>query len=377
MFKYLIIIQEVKLVMLHRITLIALTIGVLTTTAAAQEESRSLVTLDRIYKSKEFRAKGFVTTEWHEEGKGYTTLESSANLADGIDLVRYDLKTGERTILVAAETLIPEGRTTPIKIYGYSWSPDGGKLLIFTNTKRVWRTNTRGDYWTFDLSNRKLNQLGGNAKESTLMFATFSPDGSKIAYVRENNIYVEEMKNGKIKKLTSDGSETIINGTFDWVYEEEFRLRNGFRWSPDSKKIAYWQLDASGVGEFVMINNTDSIYSKIIPLQYPKVGTTNSSAKVGVVKAKGGKTKWMKVPGDPRNNYIARMEWAANSEEIIIQRLNRNQNENRLMVGNAKSGKAKTFLTETDDAWLDVVKDWVWTWLRIGSGLRTVVRLHG
>ena len=346
---------------IFRVTLIALMIGVLDTTAEAQEEGRSLVTLDRIYKTKEFTAKRFVTTEWHEEGKGYTTLESSAILADGIDLVRYDLKTGERTILVAAENLIPEGRTIPLKIFGYSWSPDGGTLLIFTNTKRVWRRNTRGDYWTFDLSNRKLKQLGSDAIESTLMFATFSPDGSKIGYVRENNIYVEDIKKGKIKRLTSDGTETIINGTFDWVYEEEFGLRNGFRWSPDSKMIAYWQLNASGVGVFNMINNTDSIYSRIIPLQYPKVGTTNSSAKVGVVKAKGGKTKWMKVPGDPRNNYIARMEWAANSEEIIIQRLNRNQNENRLMVGNAKSGKAKTILTETDDAWLDVVKDWVWT----------------
>ena len=329
--------------------------------AKSQEEITSLITLDRIYKTKEFTPKKFVTTEWHERGKGYTTLESSETLVDVKDLVRYDLETGERKILVGAESLIPNGRSLPLQIDNYSWSPDGGKLLIFTNSKRVWRTNTRGDYWTFDLSNQKLTQLGGDAMRSTLMFATFSPDGSMIGYVRENNIYVEDVKSGKIKRLTSDGSKTIINGTFDWVYEEEFGLQNGFRWSPDSKLIAYWQLDASGVGEFNMINTTDSVYSKIIPLQYPKVGTTNSSAKVGVVKAKGGKTKWMKVSGDPRNNYIARMEWAANSEEIIIQRLNRNQNENQLMLGNAKSGNVRTILTEIDEAWLDVVEDWVWT----------------
>ena len=346
---------------LHRVILIALVVGVFSTVAKSQEEITSLITLDRIYKTKEFTPKKFVTTEWHERGKGYTTLESSETLVDVKDLVRYDLETGERKILVGAESLIPNGRALPLQIDNYSWSPDGGKLLIFTNSKRVWRTNTRGDYWTFDLSNQKLTQLGGDAMRSTLMFATFSPDGSMIGYVRENNIYVEDVKSGKIKRLTSDGSKTIINGTFDWVYEEEFGLQNGFRWSPDSKLIAYWQLDASGVGEFNMINTTDSVYSKIIPLQYPKVGTTNSSAKVGVVKAKGGKTKWMKVSGDPRNNYIARMEWAANSEEIIIQRLNRNQNENRLMVGNAKSGKVRTILIETDEAWLDVVEDWVWT----------------
>ena len=346
---------------LHRVILIALVVGVFSTGAKSQEEITSLITLDRIYKTKEFTPKKFVTTEWHERGKGYTTLESSETLADVKDLVRYDLETGERKILVGAESLIPNGRSLPLQIDNYSWSPDGGKLLIFTNSKRVWRTNTRGDYWTFDLSNQKLTQLGGDAMRSTLMFATFSPDGSMIGYVRENNIYVEDVKSGKIKRLTSDGSKTIINGTFDWVYEEEFGLQNGFRWSPDSKLIAYWQLDASGVGEFNMINTTDSVYSKIIPLQYPKVGTTNSSAKVGVVKAKGGKTKWMKVSGDPRNNYIARMEWAANSEEIIIQRLNRNQNENQLMLGNAKSGNVRTILTEIDEAWLDVVEDWVWT----------------
>ena len=346
---------------LHRVILIALVVGVFSTGAKSQEEITSLITLDRIYKTKEFTPKKFVTTEWHERGKGYTTLESSEMLVDVKDLVRYDLETGERKILVGAESLIPNGRSLPLQIDNYSWSPDGGKLLIFTNSKRVWRTNTRGDYWTFDLSNQKLTQLGGDAMRSTLMFATFSPDGSMIGYVRENNIYVEDVKSGKIKRLTSDGSKTIINGTFDWVYEEEFGLQNGFRWSPDSKLIAYWQLDASGVGEFNMINTTDSVYSKIIPLQYPKVGTTNSSAKVGVVKAKGGKTKWMKVSGDPRNNYIARMEWAANSEEIIIQRLNRNQNENQLMLGNAKSGNVRTILTEIDEAWLDVVEDWVWT----------------
>ena len=184
---------------LHKLAYIAFVVGIFSTGANAQEESNSLLTLDRIFRTNEFTAERFITTEWHERGKGYTTLERSTAMTEGIDLVRYDLETGERKILVSAENLIPEGRTNPLEIYSYSWSPDGGKLLIFTNTKKVWRTNTRGDYWTFDLSNQKLRQLGGDAKSSTLMFATFSPDGSKIGYVRENNIYVEDMKNGKIK----------------------------------------------------------------------------------------------------------------------------------------------------------------------------------
>ena len=146
------------------------------------------------------------------------------------------------------------------------------------------------------------------------MFAKFSPDGGRVAYVRENNLYVENLGDGRITQLTKDGSRTIINGTFDWVYEEELSLRDGFRWSPDGRRIAYWQLDASGVRDFLLINNTDSLYSFTIPVQYPKAGTTNSAARAGVVSADGGPTVWLKVPGDPRNNYIARMDWAASSE---------------------------------------------------------------
>jgi dipeptidyl-peptidase-4 len=146
------------------------------------------------------------------------------------------------------------------------------------------------------------------------MFAKFSPDNKNVAYVSEHNIFVQNLNDGTITKLTSDGSKTTINGTFDWVYEEELDDRDGFRWSPDSKYIAYWQLDAAGIGEFLMINTTDSIYSYTIPVQYPKVGTTNSACKVGVVSADGGKTLWMNMPGDPRNNYIARMDWTGNSD---------------------------------------------------------------
>ena len=108
------------------------------------------------------------------------------------------------------------------------------------------------------------------------MFAKFSPDNKNVAYVSEHNVFVQNLSDGKITQLTFDGSKTTINGTFDWVYEEELDDRDGFRWSPDSKQIAYWQLDASGIGEFLMINTTDSIYSYTIPVQYPKAGTTNS-----------------------------------------------------------------------------------------------------
>ncbi len=143
------------------------------------------------------------------------------------------------------------------------------------------------------------------------MFAKFSPDGTQVAYVRENNLYVEVIDSGEITPLTSDGSETIINGTSDWVYEEELGIRDGFRWSPDGKHIAFWNFDSSGVDKFALINNTDTLYPQLTWIPYPKAGTTNSAVRIGVVDANGGEIRWMDVPGDPpRNTYIARMDWA-------------------------------------------------------------------
>lgn len=340
-----------------------------------QAADKELLTLERIFSSNEFSSEYFGPVRWLENEAGYTTLEE--NEKGGRDIVKYEPETGKRTMLVSADKLIPEDKENPLRIANYIWSPDRAKLMIFTNTKRVWRQNTRGDYWILNLKTWKLKKLGGNARPSTLMFAKFSPDGEKVAYVRENNMYVENIKTNKIKQLTDDGSKTIINGTFDWVYEEEFRCRDGFRWSPDSKKIAYWQLDSEGVGTFYLINNTDSLYPKIIPIQYPKAGTTNSACKVGVIPASGGKTTWMDVPGDSRNNYIARMEWADNSREIMIQHLNRLQNRNEVMLCNASTGEVNTVHVEKDEAWVDVCNDVVWlkdgkefTWVSEKDGWR-------
>jgi dipeptidyl-peptidase-4 len=340
-----------------------------TSATAPATQRDTLLTVDAIFT---YRSRGIGPVQWQADGSGYLALEPSANKKEFLDIVRYDAVSGERTIKVPVEKLTPAGATSPLLVEEFALSADGQKLLLFTNTERVWRSNTRGDYWVVDMKSGGLRKLGGDAKPSTLMFAKFSPDGSRVGYVRENNIYVEnlvESSAASITKLTNDGSRYIVNGTFDWVYEEELFCRDGFRWSPDGKQIAYWQLNTEGVKEFQLTNNTAGLYPVITSFPYPKAGEVNSAARVGVIKATGGATRWFDISGDPRNNYLPRMEWAANSNEVVIQQLNRLQNTDIVMLGDTRTGKVQPILTEKDETWVDVgFGDLDWTKTGITHG---------
>jgi dipeptidyl-peptidase 4 len=342
--------------------------------AVGAEADPSLLTLDRIITADEFRVESFGPARWLKDGTGYTTLEFARH---GRDLVKYNPADGRREVLVTVSNLRPRPEGEPLAIDDYAWSDDGGSLLIFTNTRRVWRLNTRGDYWTLDLKSGKLRKLGANFPEASLMFAKISPDGKRAAYVHDANVYVEGLGDGKVTPLTSDGSATRINGTFDWVYEEEFSLRDGFRWSPDGESIAYWQVDTSGMKDYVLVNSTDDLYPKLTTIRYPKVGQVNPSSRVGVVSSRGGETRWMEVPGDPRDHYIARLDWAGDSSSLVIQHLNRLQNRDEVMLLDARSGRARTVLDERDPAWVEVVDDLNWldggrrfTWISERDGWR-------
>jgi dipeptidyl-peptidase 4 len=329
--------------------------------ALAQVPDSSLLSVERIYGSAEFRPEAFGPVRWLAHGLAYTTLEPSADLPRGQDLVRYDVESGQRTVLVSAARLVPVRDSVPLQVESYSWSADEKQLLIFTNSERVWRRNTRGDFWVLDLRSNRLRKLGGiRAKPSSLMFAKFSPDGRRVGYVRENNLYVEDLATGRIVPLTRDGSRTLINGTFDWVYEEELDDRDGWRWSPDGRSIAFWQLNADSVRNYDLIDNTDSLYPVVIPIQYPKAGESNSAARVGTVPAAGGRITWLAIPGDPRNNYLARMEWAASSDEVVIEHLNRLQNTNTVYLGDRRTGKVHAVLVDQDSTWVDVVDTIPW-----------------
>src|SRR5882724_1801683 len=346
----------------------------------AGQTDRGALTLQRLMQG-EFHAKAYGPIRWVDDSS-YSVLEPSASVRNAQDLVRYDAASGRKSVLVPAGRLVPPGDSVPIEIEDFAWSPAGPQLLLYTNSQRVWRQNTRGDYWLVDTTSWKLRRLGGpDAKPSTLMFATFTPDGHAVAYVRERNLYAETVADGKVTQLTADGSPTVVNGTFDWVYEEELNLRNGFRWSPDGHRIAYWQLNMDSVRIFDLIDDTDSLYSFVVPVQYPKAGTSNSAGRIGVVSASGGATRWLDIAGDARNQYLTRMEWAASPAELVIQRLNRLQNTDDVMLADVETGRLRTVMTERDSAWLDVVDDLRWLdhgksflWLSQRDGWRHLYR---
>jgi dipeptidyl-peptidase 4 len=323
-----------------------------------QQKTPSL-TLEDIYSNHAYSQKYYGPVRWMKDNKGYSTLERNKELG-GTDIVRYDARSGQRTVLVSAKQLTPSIQSKPLHIDNYNWSDDDSKLLIFTNTKKVWRYNTRGDYWVLNLKTGSLQQLGKSIESSTLMFAKFSPDATRVGYVSKLNIYVENLETNQVHQITHDGGDNIVNGTFDWVYEEELDCRDGFRWSPNGKNIAYWQSDTKGIGTFYLINNIDSNYSVPVPLPYPKVGTPLSAVKVGVVDANGGTTRWFNIPGKSDEHYLARMDFIPSSNDLMIQQLNRQQNINMVWIGNIESMIVKNILTETDKAFLDVHDDTRW-----------------
>lgn len=297
-----------------------------------------------------------------KDGNGFYQIQQN-------EIVFTELPSMNKKTWIDKTKLIPEGANRPIGIKSFQVSEDGSKLLIYNNSKKVWRYETRGDYWMFDTKSNTLKQLGKGRPASSLMFAKFSPDGNYVAYVSGHNVYVEEVNTNIIKQLTTDGTAKLINGTFDWAYEEEFGCRDGFRWSSDSKSIAFWQIDATAIRNFLMINNTDSMYAFTVPVEYPKVGEDPSACKIGVVNIHSGNIQWMKVPGDEKQHYIPRMEWVPNQNKLILQQLNRKQNESKIMLCDAVNGKTTTVFTESDKAWIDIKSRWNnddptgWEWI--------------
>ncbi len=335
----------------------------------------SLLTVGRLFGTKEFDPDPLPARRWSKKSSTYFTLEKG-------ELARHDPATGKKEVVVPAKAFTPKDAKEPLNVEGYEFSADESKLLIFTNSQRVWRRNTRGDYWVLDLKTRVLNKLGAGGAGDPMMFATLSPDGTRVAFVRENNLHVQNVETMRITPLTEDGSKTLINGTSDWVNEEELDLRNCFRWSPDGKSVLFWQFDTTGVAEFHLVDTVVSKSPKVTSFAYPKVGEKNSATRLGVVPAGGGKVQWLELPGDPREHYLPHADWTPDGSRVMVQQFNRLQTELRVWSADPITGQAKAVFTETDAAWLENENPWRWldggksfVWLSERSGWRHAYRV--
>ncbi|MGK0371279.1 MAG: dipeptidyl-peptidase-4 [Glaciecola sp.] len=333
------------------------------------------LTNEAIFQNWEYNAKRPGAIRWDKEGSTFTALETAKGFknakldkdqyGDNIkvyeEIVQYDPATLERTILITLKQLTPKGARKALLVDDYQWSKDKNMLLIYTNAKYVWRDKTRGEYWLLNLDDGDLWKLGGGESGlSQMMFGKFSPDGSQFAYVLNNNIYTQDLTSRDITALTSDASDSIINGLFDWAYEEEFAIQDGFRWSPDSQRIAYWQFDTHAAKDFFIINNTDTLYPEITAIPYPKVGEENSAARIGIVSVATAKTTWITLPGIAKDMYVPRMDWADSSEQILIQQMNRKQDTNTFYYANAITGDISKVFAEKEETYIELFEDPIW-----------------
>ena len=296
---------------------------------------------------------------WNESETGYFTIKDN-------NIVLVSTRGKEDKVILSSS------QVNNLEIESFSFSQSKNKILIFTQSVKVWRYNTRGDYWVYDFKKNEIQKLGRNMSGSSLMFAKFSPNERFVAYVSKEksesgirnsstsvNIYLESLDDRTIKKLTSsNGTKKLINGTFDWVYEEEFGCRDGFIFNEDGTRIAFWQIDANQVRDFYMINNTDSIYSYTIPVEYPKVGEDLTPARIGVINLTNEEITWMKIPGEQNKFYLPRMTWMPGRNDLMIQQLNRKQNHSKIYIANANNGSTELLMEEKDDAWVDLRSSW-------------------
>ncbi len=296
---------------------------------------------------------------WNESETGYFTIKDN-------NIVLVSTRGKEDKVILSSS------QVNNLEIESFSFSQSKNKILIFTQSVKVWRYNTRGDYWVYDFKKNEIQKLGRNMSSSSLMFAKFSPNERFVAYVSKEksesgirnsstsvNIYLESLDDRTIKKLTSsNGTKKLINGTFDWVYEEEFGCRDGFIFNEDGTRIAFWQIDANQVRDFYMINNTDSIYSYTIPVEYPKVGEDLTPARIGVINLSNEEITWMKIPGEENKFYLPRMTWMPGRNDLMIQQLNRKQNHSKIYIANANNGSTELLMEEKDEAWVDLRSSW-------------------
>ncbi|MBR5632188.1 MAG: S9 family peptidase [Bacteroidales bacterium] len=314
--------------------------------ASAQEKKN--FELEDLYQRGTFYAKSVRGMNSMKDGKTYASFEKG-------QLNIYNYKTGklEKTLFGITDlTMHPD--SLPIGLQNYELSANEDKMLCLTDMESIYRHSFHANYYVYDFATKTLQPLSKNGKQR---LATFSPDATKVAFMRDNNLFIKDLKTGEEKQFTSDGLYNhIINGAPDWVYEEEFSFSQGFYWSPDSKKIAFMKFDESNVREFQM-EEFEGLYPDWYSFKYPKAGEDNSIVEIYVYNLENGKTVKMDT-GKETDIYLPRIAWTKDANVLAIQRLNRHQNHLEILAADATTGKSRVFYDDTNEYYIDITDDW-------------------
>lgn len=315
-------------------------------------QSVKQITNEDIFVKGTFRQDGVYGMNWLKSGEHYAAFGTGV---EGSKLFRYEIKSGKKLdVIFDEDELIPEGQSKPIKSTGFTFSPDESKILFTTEVEYIYRYSTRENCFVYDVATKKLTPLSTNGKQR---LEAFSPDSKKIAFVRDNNIFIKDLVAGTETQVTQDGvMNKIINGGTDWVYEEEFALPNGMYWSPDGKKLAFYRFDESMVPEFQMTVYGNGLYPGEDVFKYPKAGEKNSIVSIHIYDLATKATIPVNV-GTETNQYIPRIEWTNSSSVLSVIRMNRLQNKQELMLVNSADGTSNVILTETSAQYLEVCDD--------------------
>lgn len=321
---------------------------VLTTSVAIHAQTKKITNED-IFLKGTFRSEFVYGMNWLKSGEHYAAFGTGS---DNKKLFRYEIKTGNKLDMIFdGNELIPTTDNKPIEFDNYTFSPDESKILFSTEVEHIYRYSTREANYVYDLKTKKLTPLSPNGKQR---LATFSPDSKKVAFVRDNNIFIVDLETNKETKVTNDGEwNKIINGGTDWVYEEEFALPNGMYWSPDSKKIAFYRFDESMVKEYQMTMYNSGLYPLPSTFKYPKAGEKNSIVTIHVYDLATGATIPVDV-GKETDQYIPRIYWTRDPNTLLIRRMNRLQNVEDYLLANANDGTSRVFFTEKSDTYLEI-----------------------
>jgi dipeptidyl-peptidase-4 len=319
-----------------------------------QAQQKNEITLADIYQKGAFPVKTVSGVNWMKDGRYYSS-EVKDPAHQVTDIVRYEVTTGKVVnTLIEGEQLLPEGSNPkPIDFDGYSFSADEQKVLFSSEREGIYRRSSKAHFYVFDRATKKLTRLSAGGKQ---MYATFSPDGKKVAFARDNNMFFVDLATMQEKQITQNGKNNeLINGYADWVYEEEFSFAQGFDWSPDGAKIAFYTFDERQVPEYNM-QLWGQLYPRDYKFKYPKAGAPNSVVTISVFDLASGKTVMMDT-GTEKDMYLPRMKWTRDANLVSIQRLNRLQNQFELLHANAATGKSRVVLRETDRAYIDISDD--------------------